>query len=132
MMFYFHIYPTLLIFIVPVLVVLMMLTASGVGMLLAALNAKYRDIKFTIPFLIQLWLFASPVVYPASMIPEKYRLFYAINPMVGIIEGFRSAILGKVAFPITMILVSASVSISLFLFGILYFKQLERYYADII
>lgn len=132
MMLYFHIYPTLMIFFVPVLVVLMMLTASGVGMFLAALNAKYRDIKFTIPFMVQLWLFASPVVYPASMIPEKYRLIYALNPMVGVIEGFRSALLGTVAFPTQIILVSAIVSIILFALGLLYFKQMERHFADII
>jgi len=132
MMFYYHIYPTLLIFIMPVLVVLMMLTASGVGMFLAALNAKYRDIKFTIPFLVQLWLFASPIVYPASMIPEKYRLFYAINPMVGIIEGFRSALLGKIAFPASMLLISTVVSTIMFTIGLLYFKQMERHFADII
>ncbi|MBN2570222.1 MAG: ABC transporter permease [Deltaproteobacteria bacterium] len=132
MMFYFHIYPTLMIFFVPVLVVLMMLTASGVGMFLTALNAKYRDIKFTIPFLVQLWLFASPIVYPVSMIPEKYRLFYAINPMVGIIEGFRSALLGTVAFPISMVLISTLVSTVVFLTGMFYFKQMERHFADII
>lgn len=132
MMFYFHIYPTIMILLVPFLVVLMMLTASGVGMVLAALNAKYRDIRYTIPFLVQLWMFASPVVYPASLVPEKYRLLYALNPMVGIIEGFRSALLGTVAFPTQMILVSAIVSITLFTFGLFYFKQMERHFADII
>ena len=132
MMFYFHIYPTIMILLVPFLVMLMMLTASGVGMALAALNAKYRDIRYTIPFLIQLWMFASPIVYPASLVPGKYRLLYALNPMVGIIEGFRSALLGTVAFPIQMILVSMAVSIILFTFGLFYFKQMERYFADII
>ncbi len=132
MMFYFHIYPTIMTLFVPLLVILMMLTASGVGMVLAALNAKYRDIRYTIPFLVQLWMFASPVVYPASLVPEKYRLLYALNPMVGIIEGFRSALLGTVAFPTQMILVSAIVSITLFTLGLFYFKQMERHFADII
>ena len=99
MMLYYHIYPTIMAFFLPLLVILMMLTASGVGMFLAALNAKYRDIRYTIPFLVQFWMFASPVVYPASMLPEKYHLIYAINPMAGVIEGFRSALLGTVAFP---------------------------------
>ena len=110
----------------------MMLTASGVGMFLAALNAKYRDIRYTIPFLIQLWMFASPIVYPASMVPEKYRLIYALNPMVGVIEGFRSALLGTVTFPTMLIVVSGLVSVAIFLLGIFYFKQMERYFADII
>jgi lipopolysaccharide transport system permease protein len=132
MMFYFHLYPTSMILLTPLLVLLMMLTSSGIGMFLAALNAKYRDIRFTIPFLVQLWMFASPIVYPASMVPEKYRLIYALNPMTGIIEGFRSALLGKMAFPTSMIIVSAVVSIIIFLCGLFYFKQMERYFADII
>ena len=99
MMLYFHIYPTVMVVFLPMLIILMMFTASGVGMFLAALNAKYRDIRYTIPFLVQLWMFASPIVYPTSMVPEKYHLIYALNPMVGVIEGFRSVLLGTVAFP---------------------------------
>jgi lipopolysaccharide transport system permease protein len=71
----------------PFLVLLLILTAGGVGMILSALNAKYRDIQYTIPFLVQLWMFASPIVYPSSLVPERYRVYYALNPMVGIIEG---------------------------------------------
>ncbi len=132
MMFYFRIYPNIMILYLPLLVILMMLTASGVGMLLAALNAKYRDIRYMIPFLVQLWLFASPVVYPASMLPEKYRLVYALNPMVGVIEGFRSVLLGTIAFPKQILLISTLVSVILFIAGMFYFKQTERYFADII
>ena len=132
MMLYFHLYPTIMILFLPLLVILMMLTASGAGMFLAALNAKYRDIRYTIPFLVQFWMFASPIVYPVSMIPEKYHLIYALNPMVGIIEGFRSVLLGTIPFPAQMLLVSTLVSVSLFIIGIFYFKQTERYFADII
>lgn len=132
MMLFYHVYPNIWILFLPVLVVLMMLVATGVGMFLAALNAKYRDIRYTITFLVQLWMFASPVVYPASMLPEKYRLIYSINPMAGIIEGFRSALLGTTEFPIGMLLVSAVSSIVLFLAGAFYFKQTERYFADVI
>ena len=132
MMIYYHIYPNMMIVLLPLLMLLMVLTASGVGMFLAALNAKYRDIRYTIPFIIQLWLFASPVVYPASMVPEKYRFLYALNPMVGVIEGFRSVLLGTVAFPTRMIAISALVSVVLFIFGLFYFKQMERYFADVI
>lgn len=132
MMVYFDIYPTPMIFLIPFLVLLMMLTASGVGTFLAALNAKFRDIRYTIPFLVQLWMFASPIVYPATMIPEKYRLIYGLNPLAGVIEGFRSILLGTVAFPAQMVLFSASMSLILFVIGISYFKQMERYFADII
>lgn len=132
MMFYFHIYPTPMILLVPILVILTMLTASGVGMVLAALNAKYRDIRYAIPFLVQLWMFASPIVYPASIVPEKYRLIYALNPMTGVIEGFRSALLGTAAFPTITVLISFFVSTIVFIFGMFYFKRMERYFADII
>lgn len=132
MMFYFDIYPTINILLVPFLVMLMMLSASGVGMLLAALNAKYRDIKFTIPFMVQIWMFASPIVYPVSLIPEKYRLLYALNPMTGVVEGFRSVLLGTVAFPTSMVLISTLVSTILFISGLFYFKQMEKYFADIL
>jgi len=132
MMLYYHLYPSLLVLILPALILLMMLISSGIGMVLAALSAKYRDIRYTIPFLVQLWMFATPIVYPASMIPEKYRIIYALNPMTGVIEGFRSAILGKVAFPTEMVMISTFISIVLFLIGLIYFKQVERYFADVI
>jgi len=132
MMFYYGIYPTVMTLFLPLLVILMMLTASGVGMLLAALNANYRDIRYTLQFLVQFWMFASPVVYPVSMLPEKYHLIYAINPMAGVIEGFRSALLGTVAFPTQMLLVSTLTSIIIFIIGALYFRQTERYFADVI
>ncbi len=132
MMYYFHIYPNTMIMVLPLLILLMMLTASGIGMILAALNAKYRDIRYTIPFLMQFWMFATPIVYPASMVPEKYRILYALNPMTGIIEGFRSSLLGTVAFPTDMVIISAVISLTLFFAGLIYFKQVERYLADII
>ncbi len=132
MMIYYHIYPTIMTLLLPILVLLMMFTASGVGMFLAAMNAKYRDIRYAIPFLVQFWMFASPVVYPVSMIPEKYHLIYAVNPMVGVIEGFRSVLLGTVAFPAGMLMVSTLVSIILFIIGAIYFRQTERYFADVI
>jgi len=132
MMLYYGIHPTVMTLFLPLLVILMMLTASGVGMLLAALNANYRDIRYTLQFLVQFWMFASPVVYPVSMLPEKYHLIYAINPMAGVIEGFRSALLGTTAFPTQMLLVSTLTSIIIFIIGALYFRQTERYFADVI
>ncbi len=132
MMVYYQLYPNIMIVFLPLLMLLMILTASGVGMFLAALNAKYRDIRYTVPFIIQLWMFASPVVYPASLVPGKYRFLYALNPMVGVIEGFRAVLLGTVAFPTQMIAISALVSVVLFVFGLFYFKQMERYFADVV
>lgn len=132
MMVYYNIYPNIMSIFLPVLVLLMVLTASGVGMFLAALNAKYRDIRYTIPFIIQLWMFVSPVVYPASMVPVKYQFLYALNPMVGVIEGFRAVLLGTVVFPTQLIMISALVSVVLFAFGLFYFKQMERYFADVV
>lgn len=132
MMFYYQIFPNVTVLFLPLLVILMMLLASGVGMFLSSLNAKYRDIRYTIVFLLQFWMFASPVVYPVSMLPEKYHLIYAINPMTGVIEGFRSALLGTVAFPTQIILISTAVSIIIFIIGALYYKQTERFFADVI
>ncbi len=132
MMLFFHIYPAAMIVFLPLLVILMVLAASGVGMFLAALNVQYRDIRYAIPFLVQLWMFATPIIYPASMVPERYRLIYILNPMVGITEGFRSVLLGTIPFPGQMLLVSTLVSAFLFIFGFLYFKHTERYFADII
>ena len=129
--FTFEYYPPMTVFILPFLVLIMMLTASGVGMILAALNAKYRDIRYTIPFLMQFWMFASPIVYPASLVPGRYRMLYALNPMAGVIEGFRSALLGRT--------VSRGHGahfvpreLPALLVGIIYFKQVERYFADVI
>jgi lipopolysaccharide transport system permease protein len=132
MMFYFGIFPTTLALVLPFLVILMMITGSGVGMILGALNAKYRDIGYATPFLVQLWMFASPIVYPTSLIPEKYRFLYGLNPMTGIIEGFRSALLGTIPFPSSLIFLSAVISISIFFLGLFYFKQMERHFADIL
>jgi lipopolysaccharide transport system permease protein len=132
MMLYYRVVPTPMVLALPGLVILMMLIAGGTGMLFAALSAKYRDIRYTIPFLVQFWMFATPIVYPASMIPERYRMIYALNPMTGVIEGFRSALLGTTAFPTGMVLMSAVISLGIFLLGLVYFKQVERHFADVI
>jgi lipopolysaccharide transport system permease protein len=132
MMFYFGIYPTAAVVLIPLLVLLVVLTACGVGMILGALNARYRDIGYATPFLVQLWMFASPIVYPSSMMPEAYRLIYALNPMVGVIEGFRSILLGTVLFPWEMLVIATVISLGLFVTGLFYFRQTERFFADII
>ncbi|MFQ5900056.1 MAG: ABC transporter permease [Thermodesulfobacteriota bacterium] len=132
MMLWYNIYPTVMTLLFPLLVFLMILSASGVGMVLAALSARYRDVRYTIPFIVQFWMFASPIVYPSSMIPEQYRMWYGLNPMAGVIEGFRSILLGSIPFPTGMIMLSVIVSIILFLAGMFYFRQTERFFADIV
>jgi len=132
MMLYFRIYPSGAILLVPLLIIIMMLAATGVGLILTALNAKYRDIKYTIPFLMQFWMFATPIVYPVSLVPEKYRMIYALNPMTGIVEGFRSALLNTTAFPYDLVFISFVFSLTLFVGGVMYFHQVEHYFADVI
>ena len=117
--------------VLPVLVLGMMLTAAGVGCWLAALNIQYRDVKHVTPFLVQVWMYASPIVYPMSLVPERYRAIYALNPMAGIIEGFRALLLGTSAVPWSMILISLATGVVLFVTGALYFRQTERVFADV-
>jgi lipopolysaccharide transport system permease protein len=131
MMAYYGFVPTLAIVFLPAFILLAVMTSLAVGLWLSALNVKYRDFQYTIPFLIQLWLFASPVVYPASMLPESWQFIYALNPMVGVIEGFRWALLGTNP-PGGMILVSTSVVILLLVGGLFYFKRMEQYFADVV
>ncbi len=132
MMLFYGLAPTPYAIVFPLLTILMIMIAIGVGTWLSALSAQYRDIKYTVPFLIQLWMFSSPIVYPASMIPEKFRFWYGLNPMAGVIEGFRSILLGTVPFPFKMIAMSTIVSIFLFVSGVMYFRRMERYFADVI
>lgn len=132
MMAFFGIYPAPTALLLPLLVLLMVMAACGAGFLLAALNAKFRDIQHIIPFLTQVWMFASPIVYPTSMVPEKFRLVYALNPLVGVIEGFRASLLRTGPFPTVMVLMSLCVSLAMFVVGLVYFKQVEHRFADVI
>jgi len=131
MMAYYGFVPTIAIVLLPAFILLAIMTSLSVGLWFSALNVKYRDFQYTIPFLIQLWLFASPVVYPASMLPESWQFIYALNPMVGVIEGFRWALLGTNP-PGAMILVSASVVVLLLVGGLFYFKKMEQHFADVV
>jgi len=131
MMAYYGFVPTIAIVLLPAFILLALLTSLAVGLWLSALNVKYRDFQYTIPFLIQLWLFASPVVYPASLLPQSWQLVYALNPMVGVIEGFRWALLGTKP-PELLILVSVGVVVVLLIGGLFHFKRMEQYYADVV
>jgi lipopolysaccharide transport system permease protein len=123
--------PTLNIIFLPLFILLALATSLGIGLWLSALNVQYRDFQYTIPFLIQLGLFASPVVYPASLVPESVRFLYGLNPMAGVIEGFRWALLGT-QIPGAMILVSVGMVALLLVSGAFYFRKMEQYYADVV
>ncbi|HEY4346551.1 MAG TPA: ABC transporter permease, partial [Gaiellaceae bacterium] len=117
---------------IPFLSLLALMTALGVGIWFSALNAKYRDIRYLVPFLVQLWLFASPVAYPITLVPHHLRTLYGLNPMAGVVQGFRSSLLHAGPMPVHMILVSVATSVALLLGGLTYFHIAERKLADII
>jgi lipopolysaccharide transport system permease protein len=124
--------PSLKMLFIPVFALLTIAFALGVGLWLAPLNVKYRDISHTLPFLLQIWMYASPVVYPLSMIPEKWATLYSLNPMVGIIEGFRWAILSDYSFNPSSLLISLIIVPLLLISGVIWFRQCERQFADIL
>lgn len=132
MMYYFDIHLSKLVLATPALVLIMVTASAGVGIFLSALNVKYRDVRYTIPFILQLWMFVSPIVYPLSLVPTKYKWVYSLNPMVGVIEGFRSALLGSIRFPLDAVLTSAGGSILLLVCAVAYFRGVEKFFADII
>lgn len=131
MMAWYGIVPGIEVLAVVPLVGLAFVTALGVGLWLAALNVQYRDVRYVLPFLTQMWLFATPIVYPTSLVPPKWRLLYGLNPMVGVVDGFRWALLGGPA-PGPTIAMSALAGIVLALGGALYFRRTERAFADIV
>lgn len=131
MMLYYGIAPSWGILLVPVLFLLTMGTALGVGTWLSALNVEYRDVRYVIPFMIQLWMFATPIVYPLSLVPERYRLLVALNPMAGIIEGYRAALLGR-PFQWDSLAEAVVLCFTLLLTGAFYFRSVEKTFADVI
>lgn len=118
--------------ILPFFVLLALLAALGVGLWLSALNVQYRDVRYTIPFLTQVWFFISPVAYPTSLVPESWRFLYSLNPMVGVVEGFRWVLLGKAQSPRPLLLVSVAVVTLLLMSGLYYFRRMEKTFADVI
>jgi len=132
MMTFYKIVPTVAVWTLPLFVLLAMSAALGIGMWFSALNVKYRDVRHALPFLTQVWMFATPVVYPSSLVPESWRLLYALNPMVGVVEGFRWALLGTVNAPGSMLAVSTVVTLLLVLSGAYFFRRAERTFADMV
>jgi len=116
----------------PVFILVAMLTALGISLFVSAANVKYRDVGHAIPFVMQIWMFLSPIVYPVSLVPERWRLLYSLNPMVGVIEGFRWALLGQTAPNAVVMATSSGVFVVVLIVGLLYFRKMERQFADVI
>lgn len=131
MMFYYGIYPSVAVLTLPFLILLTITTAIAVGLWLSALNVQYRDVRYTIPFLTQLWLFSTPIAYSSSLVPEKWRTLLGLNPMSGVVEGFRWALLGKEGSIGPLFIVSVLVVVLLTIGGFIYFEHKEKTFADI-
>lgn len=132
MMLYFGIIPTIAFLTLPLFLLLALATALAVGLWLSALNVQYRDVRYTLPFLTQFWMFATPIAYPSSLLPEPWRLVYGLNPMVGVVEGFRWALLGKPNTLGPLIIVTSLVVVLLLFGGLAYFRHMERTFADVV
>lgn len=133
MMFYYDISITAQALWMPFFFLLALMTALGVGLWLSAVNVKFRDVRYVVPFLIQFWMFATPIAYPSSLLSEPWRTVYAINPMVGVVEGFRWSLLGSTASaPGTMTLISFAMSFFVLISGAFYFRRMEKSFADVV
>lgn len=132
LMAYYHIAPSWTVLLWPVLLIPLILLALGAGLFLSALNVKFRDIKYALPFLIQLLMFLSPVIYPTSMVPERYRVLAALNPLSGILEAFRSSLLPSRTVDWKLLGISGAVTLVIFFLGLLFFRKAERDFADVI
>jgi lipopolysaccharide transport system permease protein len=132
MMFFYGVTPTLQSLLMPCFLLLALTAGLGAGLWLSALNVQFRDVRYVIPFLVQLWLFASPVAYPSSLLDEPWRTLYALNPMVGVVEGFRWSLLDTSPAPGLMIIASSAAALILVSSGAVYFKRMERVFADVI
>jgi len=132
MMLFFGILPTVNVIMLPFFLALALATSLGVGLWLSAMNVQFRDVRYIVPFLTQAWLFATPVAYPSSLIPEPWRALYGINPMAGVVEGFRWALLGTNTAPGPMVVVSTMVALALLVSGAFYFRRMEKTFADVV
>jgi lipopolysaccharide transport system permease protein len=132
MMMYYHIRPTAAVWTVPLFLLLAVGAALGVGLWLSALNVQYRDVRYTIPFLTQFWLFLTPVAYPSTLVPVSWRALYGLNPMAGVVEGFRWALLGKTEGPGALLAVSVTIVVLVLVGGLYYFQRMEQTFADVV
>ena len=129
---YYRMVPTVAMVTLPLMVCLAVAIAMGVGLWLASLNVKYRDVRYTLGFLVQFWFLATPIAYPTSVVPARWRIWYGLNPMVGVVEGFRWALYGVGHAPILLVAVSVCVSVVILMSGLYYFRWAEDTFADFI
>jgi lipopolysaccharide transport system permease protein len=132
MMAWFGVAPTANIVWLPLFLLLALVTALGVGLWLSALNVQYRDVKYTVPFLVQFWMYATPIVYPSSLLPEPWKTLYGLNPMAGVVEGFRWALLGVKTPPGPMLWASVTAAVLLLVSGAFFFRRMEKTFADVV
>ena len=132
MMIYYGLTPSSAVFTLPLFILMALLTSFAVSLWLSALNVQYRDVRYTIPFLTQFWLFLTPIAYPTSLVPEKWRLIYGLNPMAGVVEGFRWALLGKPSLNWYVMTASVTIVVLLLVGGFIYFRHMEKTFADIV
>jgi lipopolysaccharide transport system permease protein len=132
MMLYYGIVPTLNLLWLPLFLLLALITSLGVGLWLSALNVEYRDVRYVVPFITQFWLFVTPIAYPSSLLQEPWRTIYGLNPMVGVVEGFRWALLRSNTAPGPIIAVSSTAAIIILVTGAFYFRRMEKTFADIV
>jgi lipopolysaccharide transport system permease protein len=132
MMAWYHTVPTWAILTLPFFILFTIITALAVGLWLSALNVQYRDVRYTLTFIVQFWLIASPVAYSATLVPAKWRPFYGLNPMAGVIEGFRWALLGKTPAPGALLWVSVAVVAIVLVGGFYYYRRMEKTFADLV
>ena len=132
MMWFYGYSPTSAMWFMPLLLILALITAMGTGLWLSALNVEYRDVGYLIPFILRVWFFLTPITYSASIVPEAYQTLYALNPMTGVVQGFRWAMLGEGSSPSIILLASTAASLVLLISGALYFRRMERTFADVV
>ena len=132
MMVFYGIFPTRNVIWLPMLLLLAFVTSLGVGLWFSAMNVQFRDVRYAVPFLVNFWMFATPIAYPSSLLDEPWRTLYGINPMVGVVEGFRWALLGTDTQPGPIVIVSALVAVLIFMSGLVYFRKMELTFADVV
>ncbi len=132
LMWYYHIPLTIKVLVLPILILFTIFTSLTVALWLSSINVRYRDVKYTLPFIMQAWMYATPVAYSSSLIPEKFQLLYGLNPMAGVVDGFRWALLGKDMTLSPLIWISILVMIVLLISGLIYFQRMELTFSDVI
>jgi lipopolysaccharide transport system permease protein len=132
LMLYYGVAPTVKVVSLPLFLTLALVSSLGVGLWLSAINVQFRDVNFVVPFLTQIWLFATPIAYPSSLIPQPWRTLYGLNPLVGVVEGFRWALLGTAQPPWPIIIISSLTALALLVGGAFYFRRMEKTFADLV